>query len=243
MSRERIVAAVKAIYQKGDVIEIRTFGSDKFIGRFPYGMKLINAIVTADEELGFDVYICLNPTTLESTFKLGSDVGTKKEDVIYRRWFLLDGDPIRDFIRDESGEPIKYPVIDKKTGLQVIKDGVPLTTTKRHKIATDAEWQAAFEAMTKARAWLLSRGWAENEVIIASSGNGVHLLVRCDLPNTPEAEHLIKATQRAVAGLFSSDQVEIECFSDADRIVRAYGTRNMKGTETAERKHRWSGLL
>jgi hypothetical protein len=200
--------AIKLLFRPGDIIEVRALKPPEvpFVGRYPFGRELVNALTYFDTELDFDLYYCLNPSTLAPVPMQRYMRGTKKEDVKYRRWFLLDGDPIRE-----------------------------------QKIATDEQWQAACEVMRLAKAWLESREWTG--IIIASSGNGCHLLVPCDLPNTPESEHLVKSVQRAVADRFSTREVLIECFPDADRITRAYGSLNRKGKESEELKHRRSGLL
>jgi hypothetical protein len=177
-----------------------------FVGRFFFGRELINALNYFDSEFDFDLYYCLNPTILAPVPMQRPMRGTRKEDVQVRRWFLLDGDPIRE-----------------------------------QKIATPEQWQAACEVMHRAKTWLESRGWTD--IVTASSGNGCHLLVPCNLPNDESAEHLVKTVQRAVSDQFSTEQVLIECFPDADRITRAYGSLNRKGKETAELKHRRSGLL
>lgn len=106
-----------------------------------------------------------------------------------------------------------------------------------HKISTDAEFFRAYAVMNQARDWLISRGWDKEGIVMASSGNGVHLLVRCDLPNTEESHRLVKITQNAVTRKFSNPEVLIECFPDSDRLVRAYGTLNKKGTQ--DESHKW----
>jgi hypothetical protein len=204
----RFTPAIKLLFRPGDIIEVRALKPPEvpFVGRYPFGRQLVNALTYFDTELDFDLYYCLNPTALDPAPMQRYMRGTKKEDVKFRRWFLLDGDPIRE-----------------------------------QKIATDEQWQAACEVMRRANAWLESRGWTG--IIIASSGNGCHLLVPCDLPNDTESEHLVKSVQRAVADQFSTPEVLIECFPDADRITRAYGSLNRKGKETEELKHRRSGLV
>jgi hypothetical protein len=245
MSREKVKAAIKTLYQPGDTVEVRAFkpGEKPFVGRFKYGRPLVDMIVFADEEMECDVYLCLNPTKLPPTDQWLTGIeATKEPEVVTRRWFLLDGDPLRDFIRDADGNPILYPVMRKNEPV-LNADGTQKMETKRHKVATDAEWQAAHDAMTAARQWLIGRGWKPEDVVIASSGNGVHLLVRCNLPNDDTAKKLITAVQRAVSTQFSTDAVEIECFPDGDRLVRAYGTVNKKGKQSTGRTYRESGLL
>lgn len=109
---------------------------------------------------------------------------------------------------------------------------------RKEKIATDAQYAAA---LTQAKAAREFMGW--DGVLMASSGNGVHLLVPVDLPNDEPSKELIKRTQKAIAQKFSTAEVEIECFADAARLVRAYGTLNKKGPETADLKWRRSHLL
>jgi hypothetical protein len=110
-----------------------------------------------------------------------------------------------------------------------------------HKIATDGQFGAALEAARRAKEWLEACGWAG--IVMASSGNGVHLDVPCDLPNDSASKELVRKIQRIVATEFSNQDVEIECFPDANRLVRAYGTVNKKGMETELLKYRQSGIL
>ena len=96
-------------------------------------------------------------------------------------------------------------------------------------------------AAKAANLWLDDQGYTN--IILASTGNGCHLLVPCELPNDKESKELICKVQRVVAKLFSTDEVEVECFPDANRLVRGYGTVNRKGHETAKLKYRMSGLI
>jgi hypothetical protein len=112
---------------------------------------------------------------------------------------------------------------------------------REYKIATEEQFQAALKAARKAKAWL--EGYGYSDIVLASSGNGVHLLVPCEQPNTPETKRMVRSVQRAVADWFSNSMVEIECFNDANRLVRCYGTTNSKGVETDALKHRKSGII
>lgn len=109
------------------------------------------------------------------------------------------------------------------------------------KIATHQQWLASFDAACKAKTWLESFGF--KGIVLASSGNGCHLLVPCELPNDAEGKEVVRKVQRIVSTKFSTADVECECFPDANRLVRAYGTLNMKGTETVALKHRQSEIL
>jgi hypothetical protein len=205
-----IRGALDLLYRPGDVVEVRALHPElvPVVGRIPYGDGLQHVLETYDKLGDYDLYYVLNPVSLAASPMKEFNVGAKKHDVPWRRWFLLDADPVRNF-----------------------------------KIATQEEFTAALLAMSKAKAWLESRGWSG--IVTASSGNGCHLIVPCELPNDQESERLVKATQRVVSQKFSSERVIIECFSDADRITRAYGTLNRKGKESSAHGlvHRRSGVI
>jgi hypothetical protein len=111
-----------------------------------------------------------------------------------------------------------------------------------YKIATEAQFQAARLQATKARDFI--EHCSGVRAVMASSGNGVHLLVpMCELPNDDITKEAIRRAQRSVAAKFNTPEVECECFPDAARLVRAYGSLNKKGRETETLKWRKSGLL
>jgi len=112
---------------------------------------------------------------------------------------------------------------------------------REHKIATDEQHRSALEQASQAYSFMKTEGCSD--IVTASSGNGVHLLVQVDLPNDGPSKDLIRRIQRVVSKRFSTQQVEVECFPDAARLVRAYGTKNKKGTETNELKWRRSRIL
>lgn len=108
-------------------------------------------------------------------------------------------------------------------------------------IATDKQFATTFKVASEAKAWLESEyGWYG--ITLASSGNGCHLDVPCDLPNDVPSKELVRKAQRAISKKFTTAEVEVECFPDANRLVRAYGTSNKKGTDN-ELLHRPSGIL
>jgi hypothetical protein len=109
-----------------------------------------------------------------------------------------------------------------------------------NKIATDVQWDDAYKTAHRAMTWLKSYGY--KGIIMASSGNGCHLLVPCELPNDAASKELVRKVQRAVSEKFSTDTVECECFPDANRLVRAYGSTNKKGDATDAMRHRQSML-
>jgi hypothetical protein len=109
-----------------------------------------------------------------------------------------------------------------------------------NKIATNEQWDDAYDTAFRAMTWLKSYGY--KGIVMASSGNGCHLLVPCELPNDAASKELVRKVQRAVSDKFSTETVECECFPDANRLVRAYGSTNKKGDETDTMRHRQSML-
>lgn len=109
------------------------------------------------------------------------------------------------------------------------------------KIATDAQHDTALALARSARDFLNNEGF--EGIVLADSGNGGHLLVPTELPNDRESRELIRRTQRSVADKFTTAETLVECFPDAARLVRAYGTLNQKGVETETLKYRRSQVL
>ena len=205
---EPIKTAIKALFKKDDIIEVRAWDKQHnvYTGRYTRSKKLMEHIKLWNEEC--DVYYVLNPVGTKHGLRDLSRGGlcTWEQDVPWRRYFLLDFDPKRDC-----------------------------------KIATHHQWLAAFDAAGRAKVWLESFGF--KGIVLANSGNGCHLLVPCSLPNDSEGKEIVRKVQRIVSNKLSTTEVECECFPDANRLVRAYGTVNRKGAETETLKHRFSEIL
>jgi hypothetical protein len=202
--------ALDLLFRPGDIVEVRALHPRDVpvVGRVPQGDGLEHVLETYDQLGDYDLYYVLNPVSLPPSPMREFNFGARKHDVPWRRWFLLDADPVR-----------------------------------ASKIAAQAEFDCAREAVSNSKAWLEARGWSN--ILAASSGNGCHLIVPCDLPNDKESERLVKTVQHAVSKQFSNERVVIECFCDADRITRAYGSTNRKGQEDPARDllHRRSGII
>ena len=80
--------------------------------------------------------------------------------------------------------------------------------------------------------------------IMALSGNGIHLLYKVALKNTPDNQRLMETCLKALAFLFSDEHVEIDqkVFNPA-RISKLYGTMAQKGSSTPSRPHRMSRII
>lgn len=200
--------ALKTMYRDTDIVEIRALkGKEiKRVGRYPLGWDLVWTLET-EEASGADCYFVLNPTPL-TPIPMGTppNSGTKEEDVLERRWFLLDFDPIR-----------------------------------TEKLATVEMHETALSLAREAREFLNAEGF--QGIVLADSGNGGHLLIPAEFPNDADSKALIRKTQRSIANKFTTKQTLVECFCDAARLVRAYGTLNQKGVETDTLKYRRSQVL
>lgn len=82
------------------------------------------------------------------------------------------------------------------------------------------------------------------EPVIAMSGNGYHLLFRIDVPNDKDGRMLVDKCLKVLASLFDTEEVKIDTTnSNPSRICKLYGTLAQKGSDTAERPHRMSGII
>lgn len=77
----------------------------------------------------------------------------------------------------------------------------------------------------------------------AYSGNGVHLLYKLKLANTPDNVKLVENCLKTLGMLFTDECVEVDqkVFNPA-RISKLYGTIANKGRHTEERPHRMSKI-
>ena len=106
--------------------------------------------------------------------------------------------------------------------------------------STAAEKEAARATMVAVDTFLADRGWPAP--IIADSGNGFHLLYRIDLPG--EDGGLVHRVLLVLASLFDDEAVSIDTkVANASRICKLYGTLAAKGSSTADRPHRLSGII
>ncbi len=78
------------------------------------------------------------------------------------------------------------------------------------------------------------------EPIVADSGNGFHLYIPINRPNTDEQTKLV---QRLLKGLESKFPMVDITTSNAARITKLYGTTGRKGDSTPERPHRQSKII
>ena len=108
--------------------------------------------------------------------------------------------------------------------------------------STDAEHQKALARARQCREWLRTQGWPDP--LLASSGNGAHLLYRIDLLNNSANSELLKSCLGALGFWFSDSDVEVDLSTwNSGRLVKLYGTLAAKGDSLPERPHRLACML
>lgn len=213
-----ILAALAAMFEPDDVIELRAFPRGKkrtdagyFDGE--HREALADAAARLNLE-GAAVYVTLNridPQLLgrycNRIEQWASDTATDA-NVTRRRWLLIDLDPVR-----------------------------PKNTA-----ATEAQVQAARDASSKCYRLLKAEGWPEP--LDGESGNGFHLLYPLDLPNDANSTALVKGALAGLAARLDDDAVKVDqAVFNAARITKLYGTVATKGDHTPGAPWRLSALV
>lgn len=104
---------------------------------------------------------------------------------------------------------------------------------------TADEKAAAWATVERIREMLEGNDFPDS--VVADSGNGFHLLLPCEMPNSAGANTLCKTFLTGLAHVYNSATVKIDTVNyNASRIVRLYGTMNRKGIHSEERPHRRS---
>ena len=213
---ESMQAALAALFQQGDVIEIRALGvpmgrmKGTTAGYFDNSHDAVRAVWELSNRGAEGIYVCVNPVKpgclarAENKLKDGLKPTTGDKDIDHRRWLFIDLDP------------------DRPSGI----------------CATDAEKESAKAVALSVWNWLTTElGWPHP--LLFDSGNGFHLLARIDLPNTTGTDELVKAILIAIQTRFANDHVKIDqSVGNAARIIRLSGTWNRKGDNTGDRPHR-----
>lgn len=105
--------------------------------------------------------------------------------------------------------------------------------------ASEAERKETISQSEKVREWLVNeKGWPDP--IMCSSGNGVHLLFKIDMPNTQENTTLIKNAIESISKKFPQVDASV---ASASRYAKLYGTLAVKGVNTSDRPHRRSEIM
>ncbi len=104
--------------------------------------------------------------------------------------------------------------------------------------SNEEELRASLDLGKKVAEFLRSKG--VSEFVGAISGNGAHLLVKLpDYPNETDINQKLKRLLQYFSTTFSTPTVKLDLVvSDPARIIRCYGTVNIKGDNSPERPWR-----
>jgi len=101
------------------------------------------------------------------------------------------------------------------------------------KPATDADLIAAKHTATIATTWLQQQGWPEPSLNICT-GNGHHILYKCDLSNEPKITFGINNWLKVLAAECNNEHCVIDSsVGDPSRIARIPGSVNLKARRVA----------
>lgn len=110
--------------------------------------------------------------------------------------------------------------------------------------ATETEKQSAITMTNNILEWFETNGFAQKNIIVADSGNGMHLLVPLNFIPANSAKVTVKAFLNLLSKKFSNKESKIDTtVYNPSRITRLYGTVNCKGEDISERPYRQSKLL
>lgn len=216
----KIISALKAIFQPGDVFEIRALDAITKSytrphiesGYFDYEHidKIPSCLTHIIKAKG--IYFTVNPVKKDLLARAvnrvrapGREPTTADSDVLCRRWLLIDCDAKR-------------------------VSGVS---------STDEEHNFALSIAQEIKAGFSSIDWPMP--IELDSGNGAQLMYRVDLPTNDDG--LLQKVIQSIASV-STDKVDIDLtVHNPARIWRLPGTWNCKGDCTPERPYRMSTII
>jgi hypothetical protein len=205
------------LFQPGEAIEVRVVAPWCGSGFFDNAKDLGEALGELDGLKPEAVYCSLNPVTPEAFERCPNQ-----------------------FQRAQRGVKLACSSGDISRRAWILIDFDPVRPPKVS--ATDEEKYIALMKMRAARDYLLSE--CAPPMLEADSGNGAHLLLPCDLPNSTDSARLVRGFLEFLSAKFTDAQVKVDTVNwNADRITKAYGTMARKGPDTAERPHRLSGII
>lgn len=108
--------------------------------------------------------------------------------------------------------------------------------------STDAQKEVARKVAGRAYNWLIAHG--VSRPVVVDSGNGYHLYIPCDIPNSEYADKLIKEFISALSIAFSTPDVKIDSVVfNASRISRLPGCYNRKGANIPTQPQRMCKII
>jgi len=110
--------------------------------------------------------------------------------------------------------------------------------------ATKEEKQSGITMADNILQWLQVNGITMEHIIVADSGNGIHLLIALNFLSSDKTKDKIKLVLNLLDQKFSNEHSKIDVtVYNPSRITRLYGTLNCKGDNTSDRPYRQSKLL
>ncbi len=222
--RDEMLRALALLVPQGQVTELRAFGvridgdwrkQGRVVSGYFADMELLaDAALTlrrADGETSAGVYFVPNPIArgmlLKSKNRLAAKVVTATADdhITRRTRLLIDVDPVCCV----DGIAIK---------------GIP---------ASEEESAEALRVAYIIEGDLAGEGWPQG--VVASSGNGAHLVYEIDLPNDDAALTMVKQVLDALHRRYSTELVQVDQTTcNAARIWKLYGSCSGRGDEDEE---------
>jgi putative DNA primase/helicase len=211
-----IRASVSLFLPADSVVELRALGADRMgtcSGYFDDRERLIEAACTLSGRAE-GVYLTINPVNRELLARANNRA--------------------RPFSRYTTGDD------DVTARRWLVIDADPVRP--RGISATDEEKALAHERAAQVRRFIAEH-LGKQPAVVASSGNGCHLLYRYHTPNNAEARDALQSFLRVLVLRFNDTLAEIDpVMFNAARICRLYGTMAKKGDPTEDRPHRISRI-
>ena len=108
--------------------------------------------------------------------------------------------------------------------------------------SSNEEYQFAYDRARDVYYFLRQQGFPD--CVICSSGNGLHLQIKVDLPNDDDTTDVIKRFFQYLAQKFSDDKVDVDQKNyNLARLCKLYSTTAKKGANLPDRPWRQSSIL
>lgn len=249
---QNIERGLRLLHDAGEVAEIRAFTPAPFkttVSGFyddPAVLAVDAAAVNASRG-GLTTFVTLNPiratwqavnnTTYAGSAVLKSTMNSKEVADSPRLRHLRDwetGQMFHSIRTTEAGD-----ILCRKWLLLDVDAGQPAECN-----SSDAEKANAYKYAQFVIGYLEQLGFPKPA--FCDSGNGFHVLVRVDMPNTNLSTCVVRQFLSVIAskfdGSFGAAHVDV-AVCDPNRIVKIYGSKVFKGAATEERPHRYSKVI
>jgi archaellum biogenesis ATPase FlaH len=211
---KKIKEALSILKQDGELFEIRILQGKRTLSGYFKSVDVLEQAFKTVDLRNANIFYTLN--------QISEDCYSREQKDCFRL--------AKETTSDKDIEGYQWMLVDldpvRKTGIS----------------STNEEVKKAYEVGKRIIEYLRERKFAAP--IMALSGNGIHLLYRIGLKNTPANVQLVERCLKALSFMFSDEYVEVDqkVFNPA-RISKLYGTVAHKGANTKERPHRMSRII